>query len=259
MFPVGGCVTSRPSCRRRQRHRRFPLCGRGLGRMAGGGRDPGEDALSAFAELRLRCRAEQFLPIRRHAPPSMNTQDGYARDLKAFLNFLWHNRKRSCWQDATTADHMAYLVWRRKDPAGPRVDDATSDREVTAVNRFYSWQVSANSLPDNPIPQRPRRPPPPTSGRGGRGEAATTPATHSHAAGREKIEWLPPATYPRRSPLLCSQRLAVSRPRWATVLSSRIGPFRSTGSPVTPPPRCGSRRTPFGVTVQRAAEPRRGA
>ena len=28
----------------------------------------------------MRCSAER------------NTQDGYARDLKAFLNFLWHNR-----------------------------------------------------------------------------------------------------------------------------------------------------------------------
>jgi hypothetical protein len=27
-----------------------------------------------------------------------NTQDGYARDLKAFLNFLWHNRNRTGWR-----------------------------------------------------------------------------------------------------------------------------------------------------------------
>jgi len=126
-----------------------------------------------------------------------NTQDGYARDLKAFLNFLWHNRNRTCWRNATTADHLAYLTWRRKDPAGPRVDDATCDREVTAVNRFYDWQVSANNLAENPIPQRARRPPPPTTGRRGGGETATTAATYSHGAGREKIEWLPPATYRR--------------------------------------------------------------
>ena len=124
-----------------------------------------------------------------------NTQDGYARDLKAFLNFLWHNRNRASWRDATTADHLAYLGWRRKDPAGPRIDDVTWDREVTAVNRFYTWQVNANNLPDNPIPQRPCRPLPPTAGRRARGEAETTPATYSHGAGREKVEWLPPATY----------------------------------------------------------------
>ena len=126
-----------------------------------------------------------------------NTQDGYARDLKAFLNFLWHNRNRASWRDATTADHLAYLGWRRKDPAGPRIDDVTWDREVTAVNRFYTWQVNANNLPDNPIPQRPCRPLPPTAGRRARGEAETTPATYSHGAGREKVEWLPPATYRR--------------------------------------------------------------
>jgi hypothetical protein len=126
-----------------------------------------------------------------------NTQDGYARDLTAFLNFLWHNRNRASWRDATSADHLAYLVWRRKDPAGPRIDDATWDREVTAVNRFYAWQLSAKNLPANPIPQRPRRPLPPTAGRRRRGEAETTPATYSHGAGREKIEWLPPPTYRR--------------------------------------------------------------
>jgi hypothetical protein len=71
-----------------------------------------------------------------------NTQDGYARDLKAFLNFLWHNRNRVSWRDTTTADHLAYLVWRRKDPAGPRIDDATWDREVSAVNRFYCVSTS---------------------------------------------------------------------------------------------------------------------
>jgi site-specific recombinase XerD len=126
-----------------------------------------------------------------------NTQDGYARNLKAFLNFLWHNRNRASWRDATTADHMAYLTWRRRDPAGPRVDDATWDREVTAVNRFYTWQVSAKNVPDNPIPQRARRPQPPTAGHRRHGEAATSPATYSHGADREKIEWLPPDTYRR--------------------------------------------------------------
>jgi hypothetical protein len=47
-----------------------------------------------------------------------NTQDGYARDLKAFLNFLWHNRNRACWRDATTADHLAYLG---RPPGEPRL------------------------------------------------------------------------------------------------------------------------------------------
>ncbi len=126
-----------------------------------------------------------------------NTQDGYARDVKAFLNFLWHNRNRTSWRDAVTADHLAYLVWRRKDSAGPRVDDATWDREVSAVNRFYTWQVNAKNLVENPIPQRPCRPIPAGMARRGGDAAGTTPATYSHGAGREKIEWLPQPAYRR--------------------------------------------------------------
>ena len=126
-----------------------------------------------------------------------NTQDGYARDVKSFLNFLWHNRTRTGWRDATTADHLAYLVWRRQDPAGPRVDDSTWDREAAAVNRFYSLQVRANNVAENPVPQRRRRPPLAAAGWRGRSEETMTPATYSHGAAREKIEWLPAATYRR--------------------------------------------------------------
>lgn len=124
-----------------------------------------------------------------------NTQDGYARDLRAFLNFLWRNRNRTSWRDATAADHVAYLVWRRTDPDGPRIDDSTWDREVTAVNQFYAWQVRAQHLPANPIPQRARRPGSHVAGRGT--ASATTAATYSHGAGREKIEWVPPTSYRR--------------------------------------------------------------
>ncbi|MDQ7809005.1 hypothetical protein Q5425_35180 [Amycolatopsis sp. A133] len=56
------------------------------------------------------------------------TQQGYARDVAAFLSFLsflWASRDRRVWRDATEADHLAYLTWRRHDPAGPRVSDAT--------------------------------------------------------------------------------------------------------------------------------------
>lgn len=86
------------------------------------------------------------------------------------MNFLWHNRNRTCRRDAAAADHLAYLTWRRKDPAGPRIDDATWDREVTAVNRFYAWQVSAKKPTRSP--QRPGR---------------DDTATYSHGAGREKM------------------------------------------------------------------------
>lgn len=125
-----------------------------------------------------------------------NTQDGYARDVRAFLNFLWCNRKQTSWRDVTAADHVAYLVWRRTDPDGPRIDDSTWDREVTAVNQFYAWQVRAQNVPANPIPQRARRPASHVARRSGN-EPMTTAATYSHGAGRDKIEWIPPASYRR--------------------------------------------------------------
>ncbi len=125
-----------------------------------------------------------------------NTQDGYARDLRAFLNFLWRNRNQTSWRDVAAADHLAYLVWRRTDPDGPRIDDSTWDREVTAVNQFYAWQVRARNVPANPIPQRARRPASHVARRSG-SEPATTAATYSHGAGRDKIEWIPPASYRR--------------------------------------------------------------
>ena len=66
-----------------------------------------------------------------------NTQVGYARDLAAFLTFLSSAREGRSWRDATEADHLAYLFWRRRDPEGPRASGAAWDREVAAVNRFY--------------------------------------------------------------------------------------------------------------------------
>jgi len=125
-----------------------------------------------------------------------NTQAGYARDLAAFLTFLWSCRGGKSWREVTEADHTAYLIWRRRDEHGPRVDDATWDREVAAVNRFYKWQVRAGNVRVNPIPQRETRSVPAHVGRRG-GERGETPATYSHGAGRERIEWLPAASYRR--------------------------------------------------------------
>ncbi|PWV71307.1 Site-specific recombinase XerD [Prauserella marina] len=125
-----------------------------------------------------------------------NTRNGYARDVKAFLDFLWVSRRRTSWRDATEADHIAYLVWRRRDPNGPRIDDATWDRELAGVNSFYRWQLRAGNVAANPIPQRPVRQPPIESGRR-RAAGGETPATASHGAAREKIEWLPADSYRR--------------------------------------------------------------
>ena len=127
-----------------------------------------------------------------------NTQAGYARDLAAFLTFLWASRGGESWREATEADHTAYLIWRRRDEHGPRVDDSTWDREVAAVNRFYKWQVRAGNVAVNPVPQRDARVAPRhVRSRSDGREWGEVPATYSHGAGRDQIEWLPAASYRR--------------------------------------------------------------
>ena len=86
-----------------------------------------------------------------------NTQAGYARDVAAFLTFLCTARGGKSWRDATETDHIAYLVWRRRDERVRGSTDATWDREVATVNRFYRWQVRAGNVRVNPIPQREAR------------------------------------------------------------------------------------------------------
>jgi site-specific recombinase XerD len=127
----------------------------------------------------------------------MTTRLGYARDLAAFLTFLHGNRSGRSWRDATTDDHAAYLIWRRHDSAGPQVGDATWDREVAGVNRFYRWQQAQGNVARNPVPQRGKRAQPSGSGRRLSlvGEDGQTPATYSHGAHRERISWLPAASY----------------------------------------------------------------
>ena len=126
------------------------------------------------------------------------TQAGYARNVAAFLSFLWSARCRRSWRDATEDDHVAYLVWRRRDNDGPRVAGATWDREVAAVNRFYRWAVRRGHVQRNPVPQVSRRP----AGLGAGWAGARTldeqrPATYSHDAARERVQWLPPDSYRR--------------------------------------------------------------
>jgi len=122
----------------------------------------------------------------------MSTRVGYARDLKGFLDFLHLGRGGVGWSDATEDDHRAYLIWRREDPAGPRVSPATWDREVSGVDRFYRWQVSRGQLVESPIPQRSRRV---ASGYGADGGRGLTAATYSHASRRDQIRWLPSRSY----------------------------------------------------------------
>ena len=123
------------------------------------------------------------------------TQEACARDLAAFLTFLWCGRGRRSWRDATEDDHRAYLVWRRRDPTGPRVAGTTWDREVATVNQFYWWALRMRYVAVHPIPQRASRPTRVADVRRARDELR--PATYSHDASGEQITWLPPAAYRR--------------------------------------------------------------
>jgi len=130
------------------------------------------------------------------AARSPRTQQGYARDLAAFLNFLWLARDRRSWRDASEADHLAYLPWRRRDAEGPGVAGATWNREVAAVNQFYQWAAGRGHVRVNPIPRAVRRRRPVEAGWAGRrDDAEQRPATYAHDAARERVDWLPPASY----------------------------------------------------------------
>lgn len=127
-------------------------------------------------------------------PTSINTRVGYARDMMLFLNFLHRARSGIGWENATEEDHRAYLIWRRQDPDGPRVSGATWDREVSAQNRFYRWQLSRGRVAQNPVPQRAQRARP---GAHNRHQTGQTAATYSHDARRDRIRWLPAPAYRR--------------------------------------------------------------
>ncbi|MFI1759273.1 tyrosine-type recombinase/integrase [Streptomyces sp. NPDC020571] len=125
---------------------------------------------------------------------AVNTQFGYARDLAAFLTFLWSARCRKGWRDAGEEDHLAYLAWRRRDAAGPRIAGATWNREVAGVDAFYRWAVRVGHVPTSPVPQIALRP------RVGPHLARRTadeqrPATYARDAGGERVAWLPPMEY----------------------------------------------------------------
>ncbi|WP_461123157.1 hypothetical protein [Saccharothrix stipae] len=67
---------------------------------------------------------------------------------------------------------------------------------MATVNVFFDWAWRAGVGPVNPIPQRAARPLP--AGLVGRRQAgATTPATAPHHVRRERVRWLPPASYRR--------------------------------------------------------------
>ncbi|MFD5891808.1 site-specific integrase [Streptomyces sp. NPDC060334] len=129
--------------------------------------------------------------MRMHA---VNTQFGYARDLAAFLTFLWVSRRCKGWRDAAEEDHLAYLAWRRRDGDGPRIARSTWNREVAGVDAFYRRAVRAGHVPTSPIPQVARRlRVGPQLSR--RTADEQRPATYARDTGAVRMEWLPPVSY----------------------------------------------------------------
>ncbi|MFG2989289.1 tyrosine-type recombinase/integrase [Streptomyces sp. NPDC048257] len=157
------------------------------------GLDPGTPFLlsPAFEYDIVLNRFFQSPGMRMHA---VNTQFGYARDLAAFLTFLWVSRGGKGWRDATDADHLAYLVWRRRDGDGPRVAGSTWNREVAAADAFYRWAVRCGHVPSSPIPQVARR-----DGVGSWLAHKTAdeqrPATYARDTSGTRVKWLPPMVY----------------------------------------------------------------
>lgn len=136
-----------------------------------------------------------------------NTQLAFARDIKGYLNFLWNHRpsvlqhsgtgvetRPRTWFDATSRDREVYKTWRNEDPAGPKVQGSTWNREVSTVDGFYKWAVRRGLAAGNPIDQREVRPR--SRGLGsGASRGGQTAADRRPDGRRHKLDWLPPETY----------------------------------------------------------------
>lgn len=131
----------------------------------------------------------RYFRTRLSAEPT-NTQEAAAYDLKKFLAFLWDNRGRRSWREATEEDRAAFKQWRVADPRGPRVDLVTWDREVATVNQFYRWALRMKYVQVNPFVQRESR----SEGRR-RLADGKTPAEASNQGSKNDLDWLPPDLY----------------------------------------------------------------
>ena len=90
------------------------------------------------------CNSESFRRL------ALRSQIGYAYDLRAYLSFL--GRHGVDWRHATGDDLVAYEDWRRRHPGNPRpISAATFARELTAVRRFYVWQLRQGAVESLPV------------------------------------------------------------------------------------------------------------
>jgi hypothetical protein len=121
------------------------------------------------------------------ARAAQNTRLAAASDLCRFLRFLHECRGGRSWRDAGEDDHVAYLYWRRFDPAGPRVAASTWNRELALVSGFFGWAVRQRLVAASPVALR--------AGRDHQRWRAGGPA--EVPAARARVEWLTPGQYRR--------------------------------------------------------------
>lgn len=127
------------------------------------------------------------------AGAAQNTRLAAAGDVCRFLRFLDESRGGRSWRDASEEDHVAFLFWRRFDPAGPRVAASTWNRELALVNGFFAWAARQRLVARNPVQHRGRRA---GARQWLRGDGAgTVPAAQARDGSRDEVEWLTPAQY----------------------------------------------------------------
>ena len=127
------------------------------------------------------CNSESFRGL------ALKSQLGYAYDLQSYLSFLGESGVD--WRHATGEDLVAYEWWRRGDPGNPMISAATFARDLTAIRRFYVWQLRQGTVESLPMLNEWVRRPDGTIGPAGRSRPRTERSS--------KTMWLTPTQYRR--------------------------------------------------------------
>ena len=127
------------------------------------------------------CNSESFRGL------ALKSQLGYAYDLQSYLSFLGESGVD--WRHATGEDLVAYEWSRRGDPGNPMISAATFARDLTAIRRFYVWQLRQGTVESLPMLNEWVRRPDGTIGPAGRSRPRTERSS--------KTMWLTPTQYRR--------------------------------------------------------------
>lgn len=129
-----------------------------------------------------------YFNSRAFASLAPSTQESYLTDYRLFFNFL-ASRNRS-WDQARVQDLEDYEDWRRRAPGNPRrVGGSKFMRELSALNRLYSWAVGEGRVSVNPVVTVTR-----TSGSG---RQVTRLAAAPHDRVGSDVRWLTPRAWQR--------------------------------------------------------------